>query len=195
MATFSFLPEIFFSIAITLFFLMCILMRVLYRIGDRIPLLSIFSFSFSLIAITGVYFMFINTPAAFAFSMDISLFTVSVKAYLAAFTFIMLLVVYPVIRRISNEYYLLILFSLLASFFLISANDFIILYLALELSSFCFFVLIGTNRNSLLSCEASLKYFIFSTLSSIFLLLGVSMLYSITGSINLTDLRRFCVSW
>jgi len=194
MTTFSFLPEVFFSVAITFFFLMCILMRVIYRIGNRIPLLSTFSFSFSLITIAGVYFMYINTPAAFAFSLDVSLFTVSIKAYLAAFTFIMLLVVYPVLKHISNEYYLLILFALLASFFLISANDFIILYLALELSSFCFFVLIGTNRNSLLFCEASLKYFIFSTLSSILLLLGVSMIYSVTGSINLSDLRRFCVT-
>jgi len=190
LSSFAFLPEIFFGFAILLFFLMCIFMRVNYRIDNRIPLLSVFSLSFSLIALIGVCLLFSVAPTCMGFSVETSFAINLLKALLTIITFIMLLVVYPSMKYVSSEYYLLILISLFASFFVISSNDFIILYLGIELSSFCFFILIGSNRNSLLACEASFKYFVFSTLSSVFLLLGGSVFYGIAGTLNFSDLRR-----
>jgi len=190
-SSFAFLPEIYFSLLILVFFLMCIFMRVNYRIDNRIPLLSFFSFSFSIIILIGVSLLFLLAPASLGFSLETSITTNTAKAILSLITLIIILVVYPSMKYLSSETYLLILLALFGNFFIMSSNDFIILYLGLELSSFCFIILLGNNRNLLESCEASWIYFVNSALSSIYLLLGSSMIYFIAGTLNFSDLRRF----
>jgi len=165
-------------------------MRVNYRIENRIPLLSQFSLSFSIITLIGVSFLFLSSPSSMGFSVETSIAINTAKALLSIITLVMLLVVYPSMKYVSSENYLLILLMVFASFFIMSSNDFIILYLGLELSSFCFMILLGNNRNLLEACEAGWLYFANSALSSVFLLLGSSLIYFITGTLNFSDLRR-----
>jgi len=129
------------------------------------------------------------TPTVYINSLDNSSFVWLAKFLILCFAFLILLLIYPTLKRISNEYYFIILCTIFSSILLVAANDFIVLYLTLELQSFCFFILIGSSRTSLFSIEACLKYFIFSSFSSILLLLGISFIYGVTGSLNLIDLR------
>lgn len=60
-------------------------------------------------------------------------------------------------------------------------------YLSLELQTFCLFILISKNRNSMLSTEAGLKYFILGAISSGVFLLGASLHYGMNLGFNLND--------
>jgi NADH-quinone oxidoreductase subunit N len=66
--------------------------------------------------------------------------------------------------------------------------DFIITYLSIELQSLCFYILASINRNQNKSIEAGIKYFILGSFSSSLLLLGISIIYGITGISNFKDL-------
>ena len=75
----------------------------------------------------------------------------------------------------------LILFSIIGSLFLLSANDFISLYIAIEIQAVPAYVLTAMNEDKK-SSEASLKYFILGALSSGVMLFGISILYALIGS-------------
>ncbi len=87
------------------------------------------------------------------------------------------------------EYLLLILFSVLGLFLLCSANDLLTAYLAIELQSLSFYVLASLKKNSLFSVDAGIKYFILGAFSSSLFLLGSSLLYGITGTINFEEFK------
>jgi len=86
------------------------------------------------------------------------------------------------------EYTLLLLFSTCSMLLLISASDFISMYLAIEMQSLCLYVLAASKRNSEFSTEAGLKYFLLGAFSSGILLFGCSILYGLTG---LTGFQSF----
>ena len=86
------------------------------------------------------------------------------------------------------EYPVLILFSILGMLIMISSNDFITLYMGLELQSLSLYVLAAMKKDSKNSSEAGLKYFILGALASGFLLFGVSLLFGITGTTSYTEL-------
>ena len=71
---------------------------------------------------------------------------------------------------------------------MLSSNDFITLYLGLELQSLALYVLASTKKDSLKSSEAGLKYFILGALASGFFLFGASLLFGITGTTSYTVL-------
>ena len=79
------------------------------------------------------------------------------------------------------EYPVLVVLSTLGMMLMVSANDLITLYLALELQSLALYVVAAINRNSLRSTEAGLKYFVLGALSSGMLLYGMSLVYGFTG--------------
>ena len=68
---------------------------------------------------------------------------------------------------------------------MISANDFLTLYMGLELQSLALYVLAAFNRDNLKSTEAGLKYFVLGALSSGMMLYGISLIYGFTGSTRL----------
>ncbi len=83
-----------------------------------------------------------------------------------------------------GEYYILMLFATLGMMLLASANNFIIMYLGMELMALCIYVLVGYQREVLRSSEASLKYFILGALSSGMLLYGITFIYGVSGSFD-----------
>ncbi len=81
-----------------------------------------------------------------------------------------------------GEYFTLILLSTVGMMFLISTNELITLYVALELTTIPLFVLAAYRKDSLQSSEAGLKYLILGAVSSAILLYGISMIYGLTGT-------------
>ena len=92
---------------------------------------------------------------------------------------------------ISGEFYSLLIFALLGCFIIISANNLIVLFLGIELSSLSLYSLIALNRSSFLSSEAAIKYFVLSIIASAIILFGFSYLYGISGSINILDIATY----
>ena len=86
------------------------------------------------------------------------------------------------------EYPLLILFSILGMLIMISANDFISLYMGLELQSLSLYVLAAIKKDSSKSSEAGLKFFILGALASGFYLFGVSFLFGLSGTTTYSEL-------
>ena len=80
------------------------------------------------------------------------------------------------------EFPVLVVFAVLGMSLMVSAADFIALYLGLELQSLSLYVLAAFNRDSARSSEAGLKYFVLGALSSGMMLYGISLIYGFTGA-------------
>jgi NADH-quinone oxidoreductase subunit N len=87
-----------------------------------------------------------------------------------------------------GEYYSLILFSVLGMMFMASGTDLLTLFIALELMAISVYILVGYLRRDKKSNEAAMKYFLLGAFSSGILLYGISMVYGMTGSTNLSDI-------
>ncbi len=94
------------------------------------------------------------------------------------------------IRQQKFEYGVLFLLATLGMMMLISANDLIALYLGLELMSLPLYVVAASNRDSVRSTEAGLKYFVLGALSSGMLLYGASLIYGFTGTVNFAGIAK-----
>lgn len=90
----------------------------------------------------------------------------------------------------SFEFNILILLALLGMTLLCSSYDFMMVFLAIELQSLCFYIMAALKRDSQFSTEAGLKYFILGALSSGILLFGCSLVYGLTGSTNFETLNH-----
>ncbi|MEO8754079.1 MAG: NADH-quinone oxidoreductase subunit NuoN [Casimicrobiaceae bacterium] len=84
-----------------------------------------------------------------------------------------------------GETFVLILFALLGMQVLISANNFLTLYLGLELMSLSLYALVALQRDAAAPSEAAMKYFVLGALASGFLLYGMSMIYGATGTLDI----------
>jgi NADH-quinone oxidoreductase subunit N len=89
-----------------------------------------------------------------------------------------------------GEFFVLTLFATLGMMVMISANHFLTMYLGLELMSLCLYALIALDRDSPVSTEAAMKYFVLGALSSGLLLYGMSMLYGATGSLDIANVAH-----
>jgi len=90
-----------------------------------------------------------------------------------------------------SEYYALILFACLGMLFLVSAEELIMIYVALELLSVSLYILVAFHQGVPRSSEGAVKYFLFGALSSSFLYFGASYLYGLSGATNLTFLGQY----
>ncbi|HEY8744059.1 NADH-quinone oxidoreductase subunit NuoN [uncultured Ralstonia sp.] len=116
---------------------------------------------------------------------------------LSSFCSLALLVTFVYTRRYladremyNGEFYILALFTLLGQVVMISGNNFLTLYLGLELLSLASYALVALRRRSNVSSESGMKYFILGALASGLLLYGMSMLYGATGSLDLGEVFR-----
>jgi len=97
-------------------------------------------------------------------------------------------------KHLKPEYDLLLLFVLIGGICICFCDEFLMLYLAIELQSLTLYVFATFNRNSEFSTEAGLKYFIFGGLMSCLLLLGFCFVYLYFGSVSF-DLIRSIVNF
>ncbi len=87
---------------------------------------------------------------------------------------------------LKAEYPILVLFAALGMSIMVSAGDFLTLYVGLELNSLAAYVMAAFLRTDTRSAEAGLKYFVLGALASGILLYGISLLYGFTGSTSFT---------
>lgn len=90
----------------------------------------------------------------------------------------------------KGEYLVLVLFALLGMMVMISAGSFLTLYMGLELLSLSLYALVAFNRDSSRASEAAIKYFVLGALASGMLLYGMSILYGLTGSLDLATVAE-----
>jgi NADH-quinone oxidoreductase subunit N len=86
---------------------------------------------------------------------------------------------------LKGEYYVLGLFATLGAMVLISAGSLITLYLGLELMSLCLYAMVAFDRDSGIAAESAIKYFVLGSMASGTLLYGMSIVYGVTGSLEL----------
>ena len=87
------------------------------------------------------------------------------------------------------EYNTLLLVILLGLFLMTNSINLIMIYLSLELVSIPSYVLAGILKNDKKSNEASLKYVIFGSFASVLMLFGFSLLYGVSGSLDIYEIH------
>ena len=87
-----------------------------------------------------------------------------------------------------GEYLALVLFAAVGMMFLVSAEDVLMIFVALEMTSLSLYILTAFNKRNLKSAEAALKYFLFGGMAAAFMLFGLSLLYGLSGSTNLGEI-------
>ncbi len=105
------------------------------------------------------------------------------------------LVVLGSMRYVDNlggqtEYYSTLIFATLGMMVMASAGDFITLFMGLELMTISFIILVCFRKNESKSVEAGIKYILLASMSSAVLLYGLSLIYGLTGSINIYEVGR-----
>ncbi len=88
-----------------------------------------------------------------------------------------------------GEYHALILFSVMGQCVMVTANELIMIFIGLEISSIATYVLAGYLRDDKRNNEAALKYFLLGSFATAFFLYGVALIYGMTGSTNLSTIR------
>lgn len=189
----SFLPEIFFSLAI--FFQLIFNSRFINKIHFNYPIIykeslyQILIIFFSLILIysnlkiEGFFsnFLFVNDKGS-CFLKAILVFFTSLAMFFIGRSFCL--------QNINFfEYFIVFLLSLLGLLLLVSVSDILSAYLIIEMQSLCFYILASFKRNSSFSTEAGLKYFISGSFISGIFLLGSSLVYGCLGTLNFNVLN------
>ncbi len=89
----------------------------------------------------------------------------------------------------TGEYHALLLFSVVGQCFMVAANDLIMIFIGLEISSIASYILAGYLRDDKRNNEAALKYFLLGSFATAFFLYGVALLYGVTATTKLDEIR------
>ena len=145
----------------------------------------------SIAVFSGLHYYFFDTGATY-YGMH-NLVVVDPMGHLLAFfaglaTMVALAYARPTLGArdmLKGEFYTLTLFVLLGISVMCSANNFLVVYLGLELMSLSLYALTALRRDHAIATEAAMKYFVLGALASGFLLYGLSMMYGATGSLEI----------
>jgi NADH-quinone oxidoreductase subunit N len=94
----------------------------------------------------------------------------------------------------SAEYYALLLFSVTGQCVMSTANELIMIFIGLEISSIATYILAGYLRDDKRNNEAALKYFLLGSFATAFLLYGIAWIYGTAGTTNLADIRTYLLT-
>jgi NADH-quinone oxidoreductase subunit N len=180
------LPEIFLSLSIFVTLLIGVFFKNSYSLVTNITYIIIISLLLIILN------SFNESGNLFSNSFVSNSFINFFKILILLGTLFIMLITQPFIKEMKINYFeypLLILFSVLGMFFMISSNDLMSFYLGLELQSLALYILASIDRDNLKSNESGIKYFVLSALSSGLLLYGCSLLYGFTGSTNFEEIN------
>lgn len=193
LVTYSFIPEIFLTTSILAQLLYNTILRknetFSYNYKNKLVFFQTFFIlliTYILYEVSEIYVMsssliLYNTYGTFLLKKVIILFSIVALVPVANAFFLQSLNFF--------EFYTLFLFSILASLLLVSASDFLTIYLLIEMQSLCFYVLATFRKNIIFSAQAGVKYYIFGSVVSCILLFAFSLLYGTTGTLNLYSLN------
>ncbi|RRS05875.1 NADH-quinone oxidoreductase subunit NuoN [Aquabacterium soli] len=150
----------------------------------------------TLACVAGLHIGYLDNPVS-GYAMQGMLVTdamghlLALSATLAVMASLVYAQVYAGDRDIlKGELFTLSLFSLLGISIMIAGNNFLVIYLGLELMSLSLYALVALRRDHAQSTEAAMKYFVLGALASGFLLYGLSMMYGATGSLDLAEVYK-----
>ncbi|HSH86595.1 MAG: NADH-quinone oxidoreductase subunit NuoN [Methylophilus sp.] len=89
-----------------------------------------------------------------------------------------------------GEFYAMVLFGLLGMMIMVSGHNLLTIYIGLELLSLCLYSLVAFDRDNPRASEAAMKYFVLGALASGMLLYGMSMIYGMTGSLDVSAIAN-----
>ena len=90
--------------------------------------------------------------------------------------------------RHVGEYFAMLLLAAAGMMFLVSSENIVMIFIALELLSLSLYILAGFNKQDIASAEAGLKYFLFGGTSAAVMLFGLSLIYGMSGELNLISI-------
>jgi NADH-quinone oxidoreductase subunit N len=90
----------------------------------------------------------------------------------------------------GGELFTLSLFGLLGMFIMIGGNNFLVIYMGLELLTLSSYALVALRRDNTQATEAAMKYFVLGAMASGFLLYGLSMMYGATGTLDINEVAQ-----
>jgi NADH-quinone oxidoreductase subunit N len=156
----------------------------------RKPMLSILA----ILGLVGGIFTAISAPAGMAFQnmLVIDGMASFFRILVMAAGIIVLLGSREYLEREGHdqaEYYALVLFSIVGQCIMVSANELIMMFIGLEISSIASYILAGFLRDDPRNNESALKYFLLGSFATGFLLYGVAWIYGATGSTNLAQIN------
>ena len=93
----------------------------------------------------------------------------------------------------SGEYYSLLLFAVLGMMVMVSSNNFVTIFIGLEVMSLSIYILCGLLKGSLRAIESSLKYFLLGSFGTAFFLYGIALIYASAGTIDIQAVRAVAV--
>jgi len=123
-------------------------------------------------------------------------FTTFFRVLVIAVGFLAVLASTDYLRRenaYGGEFFALILFSVAGQCLMAAANELIMIFIGLEISSIASYILAGYLRDDKRNNEAALKYFLLGSFATAFLLYGIAWIYGATGTTNLVEIRRALV--
>lgn len=192
----NFLPEITLTITLALVILLDLIF------GKKFKNIS------AVVSIAGLIVTAIFTVAQYGKTYQIFRGMYVVDPYSTFFKFIFLLSAFIIVifsmqsyelretsaKRRLGEYYFLILSLTLGAFLMAGAVNLLMMYLSLELVSISSYILAGYIKESERSSEASMKYVIYGALSSGLMIYGISLLYGLTGELNIFAINASLLS-
>lgn len=164
------------------------------RLRDVAPVLTLLTLIGAAVL---TFFEIGQSGSAFAGLLIVDPFTnvAELFSYLAVLLVVLYSRRYLLDRHIyRGEVYVLLLFALLGIMVMISGGSLLSLYLGLELLALSQYALVAFNRDSLVATEAGLKYFVLGALASGFLLYGMSLLYGLTGTLDVRHIAAALVN-
>jgi NADH-quinone oxidoreductase subunit N len=182
-----FLPEIILTSAATLLMVLeAILSRRWQRSFGHISLLALAA------ATIAAIFSYDAPGAAFSGMLLVDGFATFFRVLVMTVGLLTVFASYRYLRREgaeTGEYHALLLYSIVGQSVMVTANDLIMIFIGLEISSIASYVLAGYLRDDKRNNEAALKYFLLGSFATAFFLYGVALVYGMAGSTNLAAIR------
>ncbi|GJM04302.1 MAG: NADH-quinone oxidoreductase subunit N [marine bacterium B5-7] len=183
------LPEI------TLLTLACLVLIVDAFSKDPLHLLTYWTTQASLLAVLALvlYYFPDNAQIAFNGSFVSDSMSAILKAFMCGITFVVFLYSHEYLKEhkfLKGEYFVLGLFAVLGMMIMASAYSLLSVYLGLELLSLSLYAMVAMQRDSKTAPEAAMKYFVLGAIASGMLLYGISMIYGLTGSLDLLTIAE-----
>jgi NADH-quinone oxidoreductase subunit N len=178
------IPEIF------LLSMTCIILLAVPYLSDK-NRVFIYLLTLASLAVTAALTVTMHNPAS-VYTFDGSFVSDTMGDVLKVFVYLVSAVVFIYSRKylldrniFKGEFYVLGLFAVLGMMVLISAHSMLTMYLGLELLSLSMYAMVAFHRDSKDATEAAMKYFVLGALASGMLLYGMSLLYGITGTLDI----------
>lgn len=173
---------------------MLVLLVELFR-GDRFERLGYYLSQFSLVGsfVLLVAMYHFKTTMTFygGFILDQPAVILKLVIYITSFLVLLYSKEYIELHQLPKaEFYVLTLLVVLGMTVLVSAYQFVSLYLGLELLSLPLYAMIAFKRDSIVCTEAAMKYFVMGAVASGMLLYGISMIYGATGTLVIADVAE-----